>query len=179
MASQHFLATSGVPQRSLVGPLLFIIFINDLPDVIQERTNSALYADDTKLYRSIFSVSDSQDLQRDLSSMDARSHKSNMNFNASKCKVLTITRKTSPVTQDYHLGSKVLQRVREEKELGITITSDLSWKSHVLTIVSKANKMLGQLKRTCPLITDTRIRRTLYLSLVKSQLCYAPEVGLG
>ena len=55
-------------------------------------------------------------------------------------------------------------------------TSDLSWKSHVLTIVSKANKMLGLLKRTCPLITDTRIRRTLYLSLVKSQLCYATEV---
>ena len=99
-----------------------------------------------------------------------------MKFNASKCKVLTVTRKKTPVAQEYYLGNVYLQRVREEKDLGVTISCNLSWDSHVTCIVHKANRMLGLLKRTCPLITDFKVRRTPYLSLVKSQLSYATEV---
>ena len=66
--------------------------------------------------------------------------------------------------------------VSEEKGLGVIITSTLSWDSHILTITGKANKLLGLLKRTCPLLTDISVRRSLYLSLVKSQLCYATQV---
>ena len=69
-----------------------------------------------------------------------------------------------------------IQRVQEEKDLGVTISCNLSWDSHVTCIVLKANRMLGLLKRTCPLITDFKVRRTLYPSLVKSQLSYATEV---
>ena len=175
-ASERLPVTSGVPQGSLVGPLLFVIFINDLPDVIHEQTFTALYADDTKLHRTILSVKDCAILQQDLTSLNTWSRESNMKFNASKCKVLTITRKKTPVNHEYHLGDVNIQRVQEEKDLGVTITRNLTWDSHVMRIVLKANRMLGLLKRTCPLMTDIKVRRTLYLSLVKSQLTYATEV---
>ena len=162
-ASENLPVISGVPQGSLVGPLLFVIFINDLPDVIHEQTSTALYAD-----CAIF--------QQDLTSLNTWSHESNMKFNASKCKVLTITRKKTPVNHEYHLGDVNIQRVQEEKDVGVTITRNLTWDSHVMRIVLKANGMLGLLKRTCPLMTDINVRQTLYLSLMKSQLTYAMEV---
>ena len=69
MASERLSVTSGVPQGSIVGPLLFVIFINDLPVVVHEQTNTALYADDTKLLRTIVSVKDCDILQLDLASL--------------------------------------------------------------------------------------------------------------
>ena len=66
--------------------------------------------------------------------------------------------------------------VLEEKDPRVIISSNLSWNSHAMHIVLKTNRMLGLLKRTCPLITDVEVRRTLYLSLVKSQLSYATGV---
>ena len=93
VASQYLPVTSGVPQWSIVGPLLFVIFINDLPEFIPNQSKTALLADDTKLYRSIPSISDCESLQRDISSLNDWSQNSNMKFNALKCKVLTITRK--------------------------------------------------------------------------------------
>ena len=69
-----------------------------------------------------------------------------------------------------------IKSVLEEKDPRVIISSNLSWNSHVMHIVLKTNRMLGLLKRTCPLITDVEVRRTLYLSLVKSQLSYATEV---
>ena len=69
-----------------------------------------------------------------------------------------------------------IKSVLEEKDPRVIISSNLSWNSHVMHIVLKTNRMLGLLKRTCPLITDVDVRRTLYLSLVKSQLSYATEV---
>ena len=99
-----------------------------------------------------------------------------MSFNASKCKVLTVTRKLNPVNFDYHLEDKTFAHVRKEKDLGVVIASNFTWDQQILTVVSKANKMLGLLRRTCPLIKDTRVRRSLYLSLVKCHLNYATEV---
>jgi hypothetical protein len=74
------------------------------------------------------------------------------------------------------MGSKELTRANMEKDLGVLINYNLSWDDHVHTITAKGNKMLGMLKRTCPLLTNTAVRRTLYLALVKSQISYATEV---
>jgi hypothetical protein len=100
----------------------------------------------------------------------------NLRFNVSKCKFLTITRRKNPIIHDYTLGSQNLTREDSEKDLGITTTSKLSWDIHANTIVAKVNKMLGVLRRTCTKLMDMKARRILYLSLVKSQLCYATEV---
>ena len=102
--------------------------------------------------------------------------RNNISFNTSKCKVLTVTRKKTPIAFDYTLDGTALTLVSEEKYLGVIITSTLSWDSHIHTITAKANKLLGLLKRTCPLFIGVSVRRSLYLSFVKSQLCYATQV---
>lgn len=99
-ASERLPVTSSVPQGSLVGPLLFVVFINDLPDAIHKQTRTTLYADDTKLHRTILTAKDCDILQQDLISLNTWSHESNMKFNALKCKVLTVTRKKTPVTMN-------------------------------------------------------------------------------
>ena len=87
-----------------------------------------------------------------------------------------MTRKKTPIIFNYTLDDTTLTRVSEEKDLGVIITSTLSWDSHIHTITTKANKLLGLLKRTCPLLMDVSVRRSLYLSLVKPKLCYATQV---
>ena len=163
-----------MPQGSLLGPILFVIFINDLPDILPDETLAALYADDTKLYKSITSIGDCENLQQALTELDQWNRENNLDFNYSKCKVLTITRRKLPYA--YHMNSKELSRVHKEKDLGVYINDNLSWHNHVDAITAKGNKMLGMLKRTCPLLTDTTVRRTLYITHVKSQLSYATEV---
>ncbi|CAB3982156.1 Hypothetical predicted protein [Paramuricea clavata] len=104
---------SGVPQGSILGPILFAVFINDLPEVISNGSPEAMYADDTKLFRNINSTTDGDCLQESLSNLDKWSHDNNIKFNALKCKVLSVTRKKYPVTYNYHLGSSSLLRVRK------------------------------------------------------------------
>ena len=168
--------TSGVPQGSTLGPLLFLIFINDLPDNVSYGTNSALYADDSKLCREVTSISDCQSLQDDLTKPEKWSIDSRMKFNTGKCKVLTVTRKHKPFEFSYHLYGNELLVCKEEKDLGILVSSDLKWGPHIQKMVAKANRMLGLLKRTCLEITNVRVRRALFLTLVKSQLTYGSEV---
>ena len=175
-ASSWSPVTSGVPQGSILGPMLFLLFINDLSDVIPESTSTGLYADDAKLYRKISTPEDCSQLQEALSCADVWSKDNNINFNSTKCKILTFSRRKTPFLFEYYLGSSELKRVNDEVDLGITVTSNLSWTTHINKIKVKANRLLGLLRRTCPLLTDRSIRRTLYLSLVKSQLCYATEV---
>ena len=85
-----------------------------------------------------------------------------------------MTRKKNPVRYDYHLGQAGLQRVNEETDLGVTITSKLTWETHFLMVSARANKLLGLLRRTCPILTDVKVRRSLYLALV--QMSYSTEV---
>jgi hypothetical protein len=109
-------------------------------------------------------------LQQALTNLDVWSI-DNITFNVSKCKVLSVTK--TPTSYVYCLGSEQLQEVEEEKDLGVTLSSKLLWDSHVNEITSKTNKLLGLLK---PSLMDTKVRRTIYLSIVKWQLCYATQV---
>ena len=84
-----------------------------------------------------------------------------------------MTRKKTPIAFDYTIDGTALTRVSEEKELRVIITSTLSWDSHIHTITAKANKLLGLLKRTCPLLTGVSVRRSL-LCLWSSHSCVTP-----
>ena len=178
IASEWSPVTSGVPQGSILGHMLFLLFINDLPNVIPQTASTGLYADDAKLYRAITSNEDSACLQTALTCAEVWpwSADSNITFNTSKCKIMTISRRRNPLIANYHLGSADLKRVDGEVDLGITLTSNLCWNAHISLIVSKANKTLGLLRRTCYILTVCDVRRALYLSLVKAQLCYATEI---
>ena len=83
-----------------------------------------------------------------------------------------MTRKKNPVRYDFHLSHADLQRVNEEKDLCVMITSKLTWETQVLMVIAKANKLLG--RRTCPMLTDVKVKRSLYLhgtNEIPNELC--------
>ena len=127
---------SGVPQGSILGPLLFVLFINDMQSCINPLTNIALYADDTKIWRRIFHDNDSAILQADsdITALYNWSIKNKMKFHPSKCKVLMITNQIEkkkfvlPLDRyPYHLGGTHLDYVDSEKNLGVFINTKLNW----------------------------------------------------
>ena len=132
--------------RQYSGSFAFVIFINDLPDFIVKGTETALYANDTKLHDTFTCTNDCERLQQSLMNLGHWSVQNNIHFNLSKCKVLTISCKKSPITYDYTLGTVKLTRVCCEKDLGVITSNELSWDLHINSIISKANKTLGMLK---------------------------------
>jgi len=165
--------TSGVPQGSVLGPTLFVIYINDLPEDIQSTVR--LFADDTALYRDIATPEDSQILQDDLSKLEAWESKWQMTFNADKCLVLPVTRKKCPAPSHYKLHDQVLETVDSAKYLGVEFSGDLSWTKHINTIAAKANRASAFVHRNlrgCP----REVQRTCYTGIVRPLVEYASTV---
>jgi hypothetical protein len=166
---------SGVPQGSILGPILFLLYANDLPDAV-EHSKIASFADDTKLFKKIDSTTDAISLQSDLSNLENWSTSSGLVFNQDKCKCQRVTRKKNPTKHEYKINNKSLVVTEKENDLGIWITDTLSWSYHTRDRCAKANKMLGFLRRAATEMKDVKIRRTLYLSIVRSTLGYATQV---
>jgi hypothetical protein len=163
---------SGIPQGSILGPVLFTIFINDLPDSIESKCK--IFADDTKIYGS---PKESDKMQNDLSKLQQWSDQWNLYFNVSKCKVMHIG-KNNP-GKDYTMTLEGTERVIEtcesEKDLGVTFDSSLSFDVHINNAIAKANKMIGLIKRAFGYLTkDTFLR--LYKALIRPHLEYGNTV---
>ena len=121
--------TSGVPQGSVLGPTLFLVFINDITDTIQSTIR--LFADDTILYRHTNKAHDVHILQEDLNRLEKWEETWQMSFNVKKCEHLQVTLKKNPVVASFKLHDLPLQKVDEAKYLGVTITNNLSWQAHI------------------------------------------------
>ena len=167
---------SGVPQGSILGPLLFVLFINDLPSGLNSGTDLALYADDTKIWRTIYSDLDHELLQRDISYLHEWAIANKMKFHPSKCKVVSVAQRKPlylgilPNIQFiYFMGEDPLEYAECETDLGIDINSKLNFNIQCDKLLTKANKIFGLTKRTCYFVQDMKKRRTLYLSLIRSQ----------
>ena len=126
---------SGVPQASVLGPLLFILHLIDLPKVVTSQVR--LFADDCLLYRPIRSVVDQEGFQCDLKALELWASTWGMKFNAKKCYLINITRTRNHLTHNYSLNNHILPTVTREKYLGITISND--WSCHINTITNKTN----------------------------------------
>ena len=123
-SSEEVKVTSGVPQGSVLGPLLFLLYINDLPENIQSQVR--LFADDTAVYLTVTNMQDSQVLQSDLESLQHWERTWDMEFNPGKCQVIHITRSKSLVKSRYFMHNQELESVDAAKYLGVTISKDLS-----------------------------------------------------
>ena len=160
--------TSGIPQGSILGPISFLIFINDLPDYI--KSISTIFADDTKAYNS---CDKSDQLQEDLIALNDWSIKWQLFFNCTKCKCLHIGSKNPQ--RDYYFPSKdgniYIPKCTDEKDLGVTFDEDLKFDLHIENIVKKANNILGLIKRNFSFI-DINIFLLLYKALVRPHLEY-------
>ena len=123
--SRELPVTSGVPQGSLLGPILFLLFVDDLPNTVK-TSRVACYADDTKIFKSIDSITDCNALQSDLNDLVSWSESSGLIFNQSKCKYQCITRKKSPVQPTYNINETPLESCDTEKDLGVWVSSNLT-----------------------------------------------------
>ena len=161
---------SGVPQGSILGPLLFVLFINDIPNGLSDGTNLVLYADDTKIWREINTHTDYNILQSDINYLNDWAVRNKMKFHLDKCKVISISLSHPPLSPfSYSLGVSDLKYVDCEKDLGVDITPKLLWNSQCDRIYSKACQKLGVVKRNGHIVVDSNSRRALYLTLVRSQ----------
>ena len=123
--------SSGVPQGSSLGPLFFVIFITDLPEVVFPGSTIALYADDCKCSTITDTAGDLELFQQDLDSLHQWSVQNFMNFKVQKCKIMTITKKIQPLTSSFFLENSELEEVKEFKDLRIITNHHLSWKPHI------------------------------------------------
>ena len=137
---------SGVPQGSVLGPVLFLCYVNDMPETVSFFIY--MYADDTKIGRAVSNIEDNRRLQADLDRVQEWSDKWQLRFNSSKCKVMHLGHNNSKALYSMNCnGSKVvLESSAEEKDLGVWIDDKLNFASHVGHVVAKSNQILGLIK---------------------------------
>ncbi len=135
-----------------------------------------MFADDTKVFKTIKCPNDAVQLQDDINNLDDWSSTSGIAFNPSKCKAQTITRKINPITTSYSMNTSQLVSTKSERDLGVWISSDLTWTFQVNKQCERANKDLGYIRRNTRTIHSVPTRRTIYLTLVRPHLGYATQV---
>jgi len=162
---------SGIPQGSILGPLLFIIYINELPNICDSGSKLFLYADDAKIYNHILNEQDKDILQNDLNKLKLWADNWLINLNTIKCKKVSFGRHIDN-TYHYNIDKSNLENLESIKDLGVTFDSHLKFGFHINEKVNKAYSILGIIKRNFNFL-DKDSFLLMYKSLVRSHLEYA------
>ena len=160
---------SGVPQGSVLGPLLFLLFINDLPDSVKNKVK--LFADDLKL---IGNAAHSSSIIEDLKQLEEWENLWLLRFNPSKCKVIHLEFNDNP-NIDYYLDGVNLNPSELEKDLGVSTHRSLLWNVHIKECISKANKMICWIARNL-MIREKYVMLNIYKSLIRPHLEYCVQM---
>ena len=163
---------SGVPQGSILGPLLFLVYINDMSSYVH-HSHFLKFADDTKCFLHISTLSDYSALQEDISALFTWSRDSDLDFNLKKFVHLSFK---SKLDTTYTISDTRIPHSDSHKDLGLILSEDLRWDKHYKAITARAYKVLGLIRRTfhsCHL-SSTMVR--LYVSMVRSQLLYCTQI---
>ena len=176
--SENLDVLSGVPQGSVLGPILFLIFINDLP----KCTNCpvCLFADDSKIYCRVPRENNNdpklegarENLQRDLQELENWANKWKMSFNVNKCKIMHLG--YGNMKHEYELNNTILSESTEEKDLGVLIDNDLKFSRHIKGIVANTNRMIGLIKISFENI-DIDMFKNLYNTLIRPLIEYCVQ----
>ena len=172
--SKSISVTSGVPQGSHCGPILFVLFMNDLPDVIKS-CKLLIFADDVKIFHTVETSIDSKGIQDDLNNFLKWCSINGLRVNSKKCFIITFARIQNKTVEKYVMGSDELERVDFIKDLGVIFDKELSFVQHVTKISLRALKSLGFICRTAKHFSINTLKK-LYCSLVRSHLEYASVV---
>ena len=165
--SESYDVPSGVPQGSVLGPLLFLIFINDLPSSIKSFVE--LFADDVKL---LVGPSMHDVVQADLDRLTEWEEIWKLKFNIDKCKVLHIG--VSNTKYNYKLNNKELDKITEERDLGVIFDDSFKFNCHILSIVSKANQKIGWVMRNI-LSRSAYVITRVYKTLIRPHIEYCTQ----
>lgn len=167
---------SSVPQGSILSPLLFALFINDLPPKIKSKI--LLFADDLKLFTKIKNFDDALRIQRDIDTIIAWCRENKLQLNSNKCFVISFTRRHAPTFQhfNYNINGQSLDRINSIKDLGVIFDSKLSFENHTQNTISKACRMLGFISRSLNKFKKIDTYKTLFNTYVKSILEYCSTV---
>ena len=167
---------SGVPQGTVLGPLFFLVYINDISKGLTPGTKIRLFADDSLLYRTIKSPHDSEILQKDLNTLQNWEQKWKMEFHPGKCRTLRITNKIHPIISAYHIHDIPISETPSAKYLGVIIDSKLTWKEQYCSISKKCNNTLVFLRRNLPLNCPRQVRKKSFTTLVRPSAEYGCQV---
>ena len=148
VSSSCLAVTSGVPQGSVLGPSLFLVYINGICDNLRAST-IRLCADDALLYCPINSPIDSFYFQHDLNMLGRWAEQWGMEFNTDKCQIVGFNRQDSVVNCTYFLNGKPLEQVSNCKYLGIKVSNNFDWDMHIDSVTAKASQRLGMIKLFC------------------------------
>ena len=156
--------------------MLFLLYVNDLPEVA-ENSDIAMFADDSKCFKSITSVHDCFDLQSDLNKICCWSRENELDFQPKKCEIMKVTRKRQGFDRSYYINwNEKLKCVSSQVDLGVSISCDLSWNSHIDQITASENRMLGFLKRNCSKFMSCNALKSLYIAIVRPRFGYCSQL---
>lgn len=158
---------SGIPQGSILGPLCFILFINDLPRLVENSI--VLFADDVKLFGPTESVDQHESIQNDLNEVIHWTHLWQLPLNLKKCAVLHLGQKNP--RRPFYMGQEEVRTSTSEKDLGVIVDENLKFHEHTAEVIKKARRILAIIKRTFSYL-DRRIFKKLYQALVRPILEY-------
>ena len=174
VASEWAPVLSGVPQGTVLGPLFFLLYINDIPSCVTSEVR--LFADDCLIYRQIQSMDDQAALQRDLNALDQWGSTWMMAFNTKKCHTMSFTKARKPrFSFEYSLAGDLLQSVASHPYLGLTFSRKLNWNDHIDHICARANQALGFIRRNLSKCPRT-LKEMAYKTLVRPLLEYCSPV---
>ena len=171
--SKEEVMISGVPQGSVIGPLLFVIFINDLPDLVESIL--MLFADDSKIWKEINGTEDQEMLQKDLDTLKKWSLDWLLIFHPDKLKQVHISSRNEEHDTNYKIGNDKVVDSKSEKDLGIIVDQRLNFEEHMLEKTKKANITMGMIRRSFQFL-NRKTFLLLYKGLVRSIIEHAGTV---
>jgi len=174
--SETFPVLSGVPQGSVLGPVLFIMYINSLIEEAGD-VDLWLYADDTKLFKEVGTEDDKIQLEIQIDRLRRWTDTSLLKFHPDKCKVLRLKskKKETNVSTSYEMNGLPMKNVTKIDDLGIWFSDDLSFEEHITRKVNKASSLCGMIRRTFSYL-DREIFTKIFKSIVRPHLEYGASV---
>ena len=171
--SEEIPVSSGVPQGSVLGPILFIVFINDLDNAAIAMDIIRKFADDTKGGKIVMNQSDADSFQEALDSLIKWANDWSMDFNIKKCKIMHFGRRN--LQFKYHMNGVELAEVEVERDIGVCVASNLKPSQHCREATGRAKAVLGQLSR-CFHYRDRIVFLRLYTQYVRPHLEFSSSV---